>query len=205
MIIDILFEDGFVGIPYAVGHDAPDRHEFVDLREHPEAVDELPEAQRWPEIKEFLVTVNGTSREVAPGTPVGFFTIGCECAGTEGKFPASLTYKITSYVQVAFCNRDCAQAEDAYFALIGRFFRAMQTRPKAEPLRVDFSFEQFGFSDDNYSGHCICVWVSGFGRDEQSTRVIWADGLKAVAGFLEEEAHHPIWQQSLAWRALRSR
>jgi hypothetical protein len=187
MMIQMSFNGGVVGIPYARGFDVDSgRHEFLDLRRYPGRIDELPEPKRWPELKQFLVQVNRADGR--------FFTIGCECAdSSDGNFTGGMTHKITSYVQVAFANLGLANSEDAYFILVGRFFKLTANRDKAEPLILDFTLEQFGFSEQNFGGMCLCIWVNGFGMNMTSTRAIWADGLAAVREFLCGESDKGIW------------
>jgi hypothetical protein len=187
MLIDITFKGGVVGIPYATFHEAGDRHEFVDLRAFPDAIKDLPEPQRWPELREFLVQLN---------QPAGaFLTLGCECADATGTtFPGGMTHKVASYVHVALSNLPLAQSEDAYFVLLGRFFKYAKDRSKAEPLIVEFEVDRFGFVDQKVEGWCLAVWVCGFGMDDASARAIWAEGLKFILDFFVQQNDSPTWR-----------
>lgn len=177
MTNQIRFGTGVVGIPYALHpHEGEERHEFVNLRENPEQIEELPEPKRWPELRSFLLAINRPDSSL--------FTLGCECADSEGAYPAGMTHKVTSYVHVAFTNLGLANSEDAYFVLVGRFFKYTDKRERAEPLVVEFEFEKFGFVHQNQGGICLCIWVAGFGMDASAARAKWAEGLAVLESFL---------------------
>lgn len=68
-------------------------HPYVDLRENPEKIEDIPEAQNFPELQQFFRLVNG---------PTSFFrTLGCITSpqhASDQQFP----YEMRSYIDVTF-------------------------------------------------------------------------------------------------------
>jgi hypothetical protein len=167
-----------LGIPYGEWDDAEfgQRHEYVDLVTHPEAVDQLPEIARCPHLRDFLLSVN---------TPEGGLrTLGCEYSeGVQAGAPPGW-YKITSYVHIAFRDR-ALNSPANWYLFVGHFAERMAGRPPDEPILVDFEVQPF-FIEPNGGGHCVAVWVNAVTPNRADTWTAWREGLELVRGYLTQ-------------------
>ena len=77
------------GIPY--WRDEPDGHSWFDLVANPEAINELPELEREPALKEAVALLNSADSNLE--------TVGCECWNQDN---GQGTYNFGSYIATHF-------------------------------------------------------------------------------------------------------
>lgn len=105
-------EEKVLGIPY-FKHDAGS-HSYVNLREEPQRIDEIPELKECPTFRDFVAALNSSQSP--------FQTFGCD----KGKHDWShaqysgCTVRYGSYLDVAFVDREISHV-DSYRDLIRRF------------------------------------------------------------------------------------
>lgn len=79
-------------VPFYRPTDA-ESHPYIDLREHPEKIGDIPEAREFPELQQFFRDING---------PDSFFrTLACITIPHEVPDP-ELPYEMRSYIDVTF-------------------------------------------------------------------------------------------------------
>ncbi|KAI2693124.1 hypothetical protein [Pseudomonas sp. TNT3] len=102
--VQVTFTTGHRNLPYATdletGH-----HPMIWLSKEPNRIDEIPELEGEPELKELIRAINGPSQD--------FETF--RCAHTTNKTESGITRSM--YVAVIFRNRQWAETPDPYLVL----------------------------------------------------------------------------------------
>jgi len=150
---------------------------YLDLKRHPELLSKLAETRKFPELAEFLRSIN------SPRSP--FESAKCdawttnELSAEEEIFAAA--HKFSSYVDLVYSNVEQRQSFDFHegFAreLTNLLRRAPEMRASAE-ISVRRCF--FGQRGEAREGFYFTLYVNGFGEDEEFARKNWEIGLKLV-------------------------
>lgn len=159
---------------------------FVDLRVNPFRLDEIPEAVRFPVLRDALIDLND------PLSPL--FTVKCdvwelgaeeidadEFGGTAGRCGAGLA----SYVDVVL--RD--DSRFSAFAWQERWAQSAKDRLRVEPLscgRVDLVVRAAAAAARE--GFGITLYAAGCGVDGSAARVAWERVLRAAVAATMKEA-----------------
>jgi len=115
MEIGIAFDKNPLPLPYVpINHEGHVRYEYIDLREEPERIDELPELKDAPELREAIKTLNGPESV--------FRTLGCEKAASDFPHP-TLKRKFVSYFDLAFADWNDNQNLHTFYIIAGEFAR----------------------------------------------------------------------------------
>ena len=107
-----LAEDKVLGIPYF--KHKPGAHSYVNLREHPELISEIPELKNCPPLLNIVTALNSQSSP--------FETFGCDKGPEEWsnpQFPGCVA-RYGSYLDVAFVTKQMCSKE-SYQQLIRKF------------------------------------------------------------------------------------
>ena len=172
--IELGREDPVLDFPWK---DPESKLAYVDLRRHPELMASIEEANQFPELGEFLRTLNSPRSLVE--------TAKCDAWATSELSPEEEIYnashKFASYVDVVFSDIDARLSLSAHeqFArkLVALLQRAPETPSAAEVcVRRCYFAEQGGVRE----GYYCTLYVSGYGNDEASARLIWQVALKLV-------------------------
>jgi hypothetical protein len=168
--------DAHTAIPYGWTHraDGQRNHGFIDLRDHPELVTLIPEAQDSVGMQAILRALN------APG--FRFMSLGCArrpfpCQDAK---PGEPTHLCDGYIQVAY--RDSALNTDpARFVTLAQVILSrigpsaehhIQFVMTVEPLRSFFNDE---------SRYALMVQPRGYGDSEAAALAAWDHAAKSVA------------------------
>lgn len=155
---------------------------YVDVKRRPELMARIEEADKFPDLGEFLRTVNSTRSMVETAKCDAWATT--ELSAEEEVYDAS--HKFASYVDVVLSNIDvrlCAlrQSLSAHeqFAtkLVELLRRAPETPSAAEVCVRRCCFAEVAGVGEGF--YCT-LYVSGYGNDEGSARQNWGVGLKLV-------------------------
>lgn len=157
---------------------------YVDLKRHPELTASIEEAEKFPELGEFLRTLNSARSIVETAKCDAWATT--ELSAEEEIYGAS--YKCASYVDVVFSAIDTrlSSAHQSLFIhelfarkLVELLRRAPETRSAAE---VCVRRCYFGIDGDGgiREGFYCTLYVSGYGHDGASARQHWGVGLKLM-------------------------
>jgi hypothetical protein len=177
--VELGAEDETLELPWA----APDGPRYYDLKRRPELLLEIEEAQRVPELGEFLAVINSavsrfetvkcdawTSREISPEEAI----FGAPC-------------KFGSYVDLVFSAEPPRFSFPAHeqggeqLALLLK--RVPEIHASAEFLiRRCYYHEDQGVRDGFY----ITFYLFGYGDDEDAARLRWAIGLKLVENAIRQ-------------------
>jgi hypothetical protein len=171
-------------LPFRPGNDPTKRGPFVDLREHPEHVDQLPEVIRQPHLKRILLLLNDSKSL--------FRTIGCnfeikenEQLSIDAPFGKSeeRPFVATSYLQMMFVDLARAHDLDLLFVVAGRILHYLSdTLPSAERLHlnVTFAFEEL-LKDWEPAGYMLNFRCRTAGDSEETASKRWGLLMSTIA------------------------
>jgi len=168
---------------------------YVDLKRHPELMARIEEAQKFPELGEFLRAMNSARSMVETAKCDAWAAT--ELSPEEEVYDAS--HKFVSYVDVVFSNIDVHQsslpqsslrhssvhqsslreslpAHEQFARKLVELLRRVPEIPSAAEVCVRRCF--FGEDGGVREGFYCTVYVSGYGNDSASARQNWAVGLK---------------------------
>jgi hypothetical protein len=182
--IELGHEDPVLDFPWK---DPSGELAYVDLKRHPELMAQIEEAERFPELKEFLRALNSTHSMVETAKCDAWHTE--ELNAEEDIYNAS--HKFASYVDVVFssrinladsevsCLRQSLSAHEQFAGkLVGLMRRAPDMPSVAEIcVRRCYYDESVGI----HEGFYCTLYLSGYGNDEDRARQNWGLALKLVA------------------------
>jgi hypothetical protein len=149
---------------------------YYDLKRQPELIAKLEEAQRSPELAEFLRAINVPRSPLESAKCDAWSTN--ELSADEEIF--NVSHKFASYVDLVCSNLEQRSFEfHEGFArkLSDLLRRAPEMRASAEVCVRRCFFDE---SEQVRAGFYFTLYVNGFGEDESAARRNWAIGLKLV-------------------------
>jgi hypothetical protein len=172
--IELGREDPVLDFPWK---DPSGRLAYVDVKRQPELMASIEEAEKFPELGEFLRVMNSARSMVETAKCDAWATT--ELSTEEDVYDAS--HKFASYVDVLFSEIDVRLSLSLHeqFArkLVELLRRAPET-PSAAEVCVRRCF--FAAQDGVREGYYSTLYVSGYGSDEASARQNWEVGLKLM-------------------------
>lgn len=178
-------DDPVVVVPWA----SPDGAlRWVDLRDDPDALDNIAEADEFPALLSALRALNGTRSPV--------FTSKCDAWAMDGDELAATRLDLLLEEEVA------AAGFTSYIDLLPRDRAVLVSRPRVEGLlyRLDRALRDQPFSlatvqsvlrpavvevDGTVAeGYAVTLYVKGVGVDEAEAQGRWAEALRAVVALL---------------------
>lgn len=171
---------------------------YFDLKRQPELIAQVEEAQEFPELGEFLRTVNSPRSMVESAKCDAWATT--ELSLEEDVFDAS--HKFASYVDLVFSNivsantliagTDVAYADDAKidrrlsFPFHENFARRLTELLRRAPemsSSVEVCLRRcfFGDAGEGREGFYFTVYISGYGSNDARARRNWGVALKLAA------------------------
>jgi hypothetical protein len=176
-------DDPTLALPWS---DPEGRFHFVDLRRHPEAIDQIEEAKAFFELREFLATVNTTSSNLQSAKCDAWFSD--ELNEEEAVFGASC--KFGSYVDLAFHQRAPQASFPIHEAFAARLVELLRRAPEL-PAAAEIIIRRAHFESPNHGvveGCYFTLYVFGYGDDEDRARQSW--------GIAQRLVGHAILQMS---------
>jgi hypothetical protein len=177
--IELGREDPVLDFPW---EDPAGKLAYVDLKRHPELMARIEEAEKFPELGEFLRAMNSARSMVETAKCDAWATT--ELSPEEESYDAS--HKFVSYVDVVFSNIDARQsslreslpAHEQFARKLVELLRRVPETPSAAEVCVRRCY----FADDGgvREGFYCTLYVSGYGNDSVSTRQNWAVALKLM-------------------------
>ncbi|MFZ3343284.1 MAG: hypothetical protein WA609_17815 [Terriglobales bacterium] len=147
---------------------------YFDLKRHPEMISKLEEARKFPELAEFLRSINSAPSRLESAKCDAWTTD--DLSAEDEIFAAA--HKFSNYVDLVCSNVERRQSFDFHegFArkLTDLLRRAPEMRASAE-ICVRRCF--FGQPEAAREGFYFTLYVNGFGEDEEFARKNWAIGL----------------------------
>jgi hypothetical protein len=180
--VELGHDDPSLEFPWSAPDGTPG---LVDLAQHLEAVREIPEAARYPELAWFLLELNGKfSRWLTAKCDVW---IENELGEVEDIYDAKL--KMCSYVDVV--RRD--ESERFSFEQHEQWVKSATTRLRnigPHPIACELIVRRCWYranssaDDEPVPGFYITLYLFGYGNDQAEARARWRGGLTRVSGVL---------------------
>jgi hypothetical protein len=186
--IELGADDETLEMPWAAEGGSP---RYYDLKSHPELLVNLPEAERLPELSDFLSNVN------SPQSPLETAKCDIWCSTEinpeEEVFEA--THKFGSYVDLLFSNVPSRFSFPQHEQLAKGLTQLLQRAPEI-PAAAEFLIrrcyyheqEQIPGQEEIRDGFYITFYLFGYGEDEVRSRQNWAIGLKLIANAIRQLA-----------------
>jgi hypothetical protein len=172
--------DDWLAIPYACPVD-DGSHAYTDLRSHPECIDEIPEAEAFPELRQFLRVING---------PDSFFrTLACFTIPQQTDYPAQ-PFEMRSYIDITFKPWAWGYSATHSFAVFLKFTRRiheLECDKKLEAVdnvRVYCNLKTGNQQDLKISFWSMEWWFTTVGETAESARGEWNATLQLLQEFL---------------------
>jgi hypothetical protein len=167
---------------------------YYDLKSHPELVQQIPEAQAYPELASFLERIN------AAGFPLA--TAKCDVWSSSEVAPEEEIFgdrKFISYIDLVFVDQEDRCSFEKHEAFVKELCRLLSHAPEIAATvelvirhcyyhQEDFTFEKTAERNGAQSsategatvsvtGFCITAYVIGFGDHDDDPVRRWAIGL----------------------------
>lgn len=167
-------EDPVLDFPW---NDPAGKVAYVDLKRSPELLATIAEVTKFPELGEFLRTVNSARSALETAKCDAWETT--ELNAEEEVYYAS--HKFASYVDVVFTANDARLSLSAHEQFARKLVELLQRTPET-PAAAEVCVRRCYFAaDGKVREGCYCtLYVSGYGNDEPSARQNWGVGLKLV-------------------------
>ncbi len=163
--VELGVEDPTLALPWT---DPEDRWQFVDLRHHPEQIDDIPEAKDLPELREFLVAANAASSNLQSAKCDTWFSR--EITEEEAVFGAACKYE--SYVDVAFHQAAPQKSFPIHEAFAIRLVELLRRAPEL-PASAEIVIRRAHFESPDNSvreGFYFTIYINGYGDDEPDAK-----------------------------------
>lgn len=157
-----------IGVPYSRPAADPNSHSYVDLKQDPEGITQIPEIRDWPELEDALRALN------APEAP--YRTIGCEKSAIK---QADGAHGVSGYVEIALANLEIARRWDVNIQLIQAVQAEAVLRWSEENLFAEFVIHPALWIEVQQQTWCFEMWVivAGLGTPENA-KERWSEILR---------------------------
>jgi hypothetical protein len=165
---------------------------YVDVKRHPELMAQIEEAERFPELKEFLRALNSVRSMVETAKCDTWLTE--ELNAEEDVYNAS--HKFASYVDVVFSSginltdgglsslRQSLTAHEQFARRLVGLLRRAPDMPSAAEICVRRCY--YDETDGTREGFCCTLYLSGYGSDKDRARQNWGLALKLTANAIAQ-------------------
>jgi hypothetical protein len=165
-------DDETLEFPWA----APDEgRRYHDLKGQPEAISLVEEAARYPELREFLATVNSRTSPLE--------TAKCDAWGTEEINPEERIFgapwKFGSYVDFVFTDPRARFSFEDHEKLLKKMTGLLKRVPEI-PASAEFLLRRCFFREGEAvcEGFYVTFYLFGYGSDEAAGRQQWSIGMR---------------------------
>ena len=173
-------DDETLEIPWA----APDgRPRYYDLKRQPEAIEQIEEATKVPELRDFLVGVNSPKSVLESAK--------CDAWATTDIHPEEEIFeapcKFGSYVDLLLSNQSARFSFEDHEALLKRLTELLNRVPEI-PASAEFLLRRAYYHEygDHRPGFYVTFYLFGYGADEAKARQQWAVALKLVSNAMAQ-------------------
>lgn len=172
--IELGSEDPVLDFPWT---DPAGKVAYVDLKRKPEAMAQVEEAEKFPELMEFLRTLNSPRSMVETAKCDAWATT--ELSPEEDVFDAS--HKFASYVDVVLSGIDARVSLPSHQEFARKLVELLRRAPDT-PSAVEVCVRRCYFGKDASAdeGFYCTLYVSGYGKDEGGARQSWGVGIRLV-------------------------
>ena len=172
--IELGHEDPVLDFPW---NDPSGKLAYLDVKRHPEFLDQVEEAEEFPELKEFLSVLNSPRSMLETSKCDAWVTM--DLSSEEEIYEAA--HKFASYVDVVFSEIDTRLSfslHEQFARKLVELLRRVPDTPSAAEVCVRRCY--FGKDSGVREGFYCTLNVSGYGNDEASARQNWGVGLNLV-------------------------
>jgi hypothetical protein len=150
---------------------------YVDVKRRPELMARIEEAEKFPELGEFLRAMNSARSMVETAKCDAWATR--ELSAEEEVYDAS--HKFASYVDVVFSKIDVRISLSAHEQFARKLVELLRRVPET-PLAAEVCVRRCYFGEEGgvREGFYCTLYVSGYGNDGVSARQNWGVGLKLM-------------------------
>ena len=165
---------------------------YIDLKRHPESIAEIEEARKFPEMGEFLRSVNSARSALETAKCDAWATT--ELSPEEEVYDAS--HKFASYVDVVFSTMDArlssSQSLPAHEQFARRLVELLRRAPELRRRRK-LCVRRCYFAEEGgvREGFYCTLYVSGYGSDGASARQNWGVALKLMGNAILQLSAFP--------------
>jgi hypothetical protein len=172
--VELGHEDETLEFPWAAADSGP---RYYDLKRQPELLLEIEEAQRIPELGEFLAAINSAAGILETAKCDAW--AGTEINPEEEIFGAS--WKFGSYVDFLFSRESSRFSFDEHEQLARRFVQLLKRVPEI-PAAAELTIRRcfYHTTEGIQAGFYITFYLFGYGDDEMQSCQRWAIALKLV-------------------------
>jgi hypothetical protein len=172
--IELGREDPVLDFPWK---DPAGRIAYVDLKRRPELMAWIEEAEKLPELGEFLRALN-SARSMVETAKCDAWTAS-ELSAEEDVYDSS--HKFASYVDVVFSNIDARPSFPAHEQFARKMVELLRRAPET-PSAAEVCVRRCYFGEEGgvREGFYCTLYVSGYGNDEAGARQNWGVGLKLM-------------------------
>ena len=156
---------------------------YYDLKRNPDLLEQIEEARRVAELRDFLISVNSPSSVLESAK--------CDTWSTSEINPDEkifhLPWKFGSYVDLLFSNKAARFSFEQHETLLKQLTGLLQRVPEI-PDSAEFLLRRCFYSEHDAvrEGYYVTFYLFGFGEDEVKARQQWGIALKLVAGALAQ-------------------
>jgi hypothetical protein len=178
--IELGGEDPVLDFPWT---DGGGKVAYFDLKRHPELIARVAEAETFPELREFLRTLNSPHSMVESAKCDTWDT--SELSAEEDVYGAA--HKFASYVDLVFSDIDRRLSFACHEQFTQRLTELLRRAPEI-PAAVELCVRRcyFGGTGEPREGFFCTVYVSGYGSDEASARRNWGVGLNLTGNAVRQ-------------------
>ena len=152
---------------------------YSNLREHPELIEEVEEAQRFPELKDFLSHLNAAGG--------AFETVKCDVWESTEIEPAEevlgATHKCGSYCDIILRDAAARLSFPRHENLVGKLVELLHKAPEI-PASAELVVRRCVYTEETSEGCAVTCFVAGYGNDATQARRQWVIALKLVENAL---------------------
>jgi hypothetical protein len=168
-------DDETLEIPWAAPHSGP---RYYDLKRAPEAIEQIEEATKVPELRDFLVGVNSPKSVLESAK--------CDAWATTDIHPEEEIFeapcKFGSYVDLLLSDQSARFSFEDHERLLKRMTELLQRVPEI-PASAEFLLRRAYYHEngDSRPGFYVTFYLFGYGADEAKARQQWAVALKLAS------------------------
>ena len=172
--IELGREDPVMDFPWK---DPAGKLAYVDVKRRPELMASIEEAEKFPELAEFLRVMNSARSMVETAKCDAWPTT--ELSAEEDVYDAS--HKFASYVDVVFSEIDARLSFSSHEQFARKLVELLRRVPDTQSA-AEVCVRRCYFGEDSgvREGFYCTLFVSGYGNDEASARQNWDVGLKLM-------------------------
>lgn len=173
-------DDETLDFPWAAPAGGP---RYYDLKRSPDLLEQIEEATRFAELRDFLMSVNSPSSILESAK--------CDTWSTSAINPEeeifNLPWKFASYVDLLFSNQTARFSLEQHETLLKQIIGLLQRVPEI-PDSAEFLLRRCFYNEHDAvrEGYYVTFYLFGFGEDEAKARQQWGIALKLVTGALAQ-------------------